>query len=332
MDTSIGPVIPEAYSAMLNSIRNPAFLVRGGEVIFRNVEADPAEAAVTALLAEQALVPGAFVQRDGWEISAQKCGEDMLVNAVFSAKRTALMASAANAIRTPVSELYASLTALDTILADNEESREELAKLHRGIYQLVRAQGNIDTVVGGETKLHTTVEDLPRLVERVCANAAHAARIRGMEIDLELPREPLRIRMDAMQVERALLNLLSNAIAYGIRGEEISVRVHTVRSHAVVEIVNQSEEESDTWECITGTPERLGLMVTRMIARAHGGVVLSERKGSIHSVRMTLSMNEEVLNLAAEDLPLIDYAGGFNHTLLELSGVLPGEDYDPRGL
>ena len=73
----------------------------------------------------------------------------------------------------------------------------------------------------------------------------------------------------------------------------------------------------------------LGMLYVCAAASAHGGTVLLQQpEGKGLSVTMTLSTKNHRSGMVHSDIFPIDYSGGRDHALLELSDVLPYELYE----
>ena len=68
----------------------------------------------------------------------------------------------------------------------------------------------------------------------------------------------------------------------------------------------------------------LGMVLVRSAAVHHGGTVLIDQPdGQGTRVTMTLAIRQDNSSTLRSPILRVDYAGGRNHTLLELSDVLP---------
>ena len=73
----------------------------------------------------------------------------------------------------------------------------------------------------------------------------------------------------------------------------------------------------------------LGMLYVCAAASAHGGtVLLRQPEGKGLSVTMTLSIKNNQPGTLRSDVFPIDYSGGQDHALLELSDALPFELYE----
>lgn len=126
-------------------------------------------------------------------------------------------------------------------------------------------------------------EVLPRLLERICTeDEVHRVRLAACA-------PPLLVLADVMYLERALANLVGNALRFSPKGAPVVLRLDKVNGEAVVAVADQGsgidpEEQAHLFERFyrskTGrtTTEGLGLglYITRPIVQAHGGRIWVE--------------------------------------------------------
>ena len=148
------------------------------------------------------------------------------------------------------------------------------------------------------------------------------------------------IAFNAPMLERALLNLLSNALKFTPEGGTVSVRVKCGERHVQLTVADTGrgieperlahifERYLDTDRLDPAPPHGLGvgLSLCRRIAQGHGGMLVAESavgKGTA----FTLSLpNARSTDLSLSDRRF-DYAGGFDHVLMELSDALPSRAF-----
>ena len=140
--------------------------------------------------------------------------------------------------------------------------------------------------------------DLQAVSRRVVERARGAAAEAGLELAFE--SSPARARGDAGLLERAVGNLVENAVKYSLRGTRIEVRCDIADGTARVEVEDTGpgislEHVPNLFERFyRGDPARsrgsagLGLPIARAIAEAHGGrlELVRPRPGALF--RMTL--------------------------------------------
>lgn len=136
------------------------------------------------------------------------------------------LADVAHDVRTPLSALQLAVEqAADA--TESEAARELLASALRdcvylsGLTENLRMESLLDE--GWSPQVSAEPVDLGAVVERICTRAQALARRRGVEVDFALPDERLAVRCDPVAFERAVTNVVDNAVAYGDRGGHVAV-------------------------------------------------------------------------------------------------------------
>jgi two-component system sensor histidine kinase MprB len=191
-----------------------------------------------------------------------------------------LVADASHELRTPVTSLRTNIEILQRqahdmdpaeqqrVLSDVVEQTEELTLLMNDLIDLARGeQLRTDTE---DTRLDLVVGEA---VERMRRNAPATS----FQLDLEptiLPGLPARL-------ERAVVNLIDNAIKYSPAGEPVEIRLHgkelTVRDHGPGIPAEDLPHVFDRFyrgaEARGRPGSGLGLAIVRQVAGQHGGSV-----------------------------------------------------------
>ncbi len=204
-----------------------------------------------------------------------------------------LVADAGHELRTPLTSLR---TNLDLLVASSRPGARQLAETDRAeIYDDVRAQVNeLTTLVGDLVELarddaphvvHSPVE-LTEVVER----ALDRARRRAPGILFQVHTVQWPMLGDATALERAVLNLLDNAVKWSPPGGTVRLQVRQVSDGTVVLEVADSGPgiadadlphvfdrfyRSDDARTMLGSG--LGLAIVKQVAERHGGTVSAGR-------------------------------------------------------
>ncbi|MCW3026120.1 MAG: integral rane sensor signal transduction histidine kinase [Solirubrobacterales bacterium] len=195
-----------------------------------------------------------------------------------------LVADASHELRTPVTSLRTNIEILQRqggevdpqerarLLADIVEQIEELTLLVNDLIDLAR---------GEEPRLDTEELRLDLLVHEVAARA----RRRSTDSRLSLELEPTIVKGVPDRLERAVGNLIDNAIKYsdkgaplevGLRAGELTVRDHGpgISSVDLPHIFDRFYRGADA----RGRPgSGLGLAIVRQVAGQHGGTIVAEQ-------------------------------------------------------
>jgi two-component system sensor histidine kinase KdpD len=162
----------------------------------------------------------------------------------------------------------------------------------------------LDAIGAEHTRLKRLVENLLDL-SRLQAGAARPApelwaidqllvdaleEVEGGErVDVVVPEAVPAVLVDAVQIERVLVNLLENALKFSPPVAPVHVRVNSTRGQVVIRVIDQGSGIPQTqlarifepFQRLPGERERgagLGLAIAKGFAEANGGRVWAESK------------------------------------------------------
>ena len=199
------------------------------------------------------------------------------------AVKTALLRSVSHDLRSP-------LTAIGTageMLAGSDESlsaeeRDELlASIRLQVRRLDRLVSNLLDLSRLEAGAAKPVLEL-WTVDGLVARALEALGPASERVAVSLPRESPPVRVDAAQLEHALVNLLENALHYSSPPDLVEIRAETSGGEVVVRVVDRGpgiriEERESIFEPFrqgAGGADRgtgLGLAIARGFALVNNG-------------------------------------------------------------
>ena len=154
----------------------------------------------------------------------------------------------------------------------------------------------------GQFELSRVPTDLFKLVHDVAASlgmAEHRARIA-----VEAPGRPIPVLADPQQIERAIINLLTNALKYSAPDTQVVISIAQQHTEVMLAVTDQGagipcEELAHLFERFYRAKSRkqtegfgLGLYITRLIVEAHGGRIWVESevgKGSTFYLTLPLA-------------------------------------------
>jgi signal transduction histidine kinase len=190
-----------------------------------------------------------------------------------STRHRRFVADAAHELRTPIAILN---TRLESLAPGPDKTRllEDSARLATLADQLLDIQ-RLDHCCHPFTSVN-----LAAVAQSVAADLAPLAIAAGYELALDAPATPVETTGDAAALERALTNLVQNAIQHGPRRGAIGIRVSTP---ATIEVTDEGRGiPADQREQIFEPFYRLmpldrgaglGLNMVREIVQLHGGQV-----------------------------------------------------------
>jgi signal transduction histidine kinase len=205
---------------------------------------------------------------------------------LFDARRE-LVAAASHDLRTPIASITAMLEAIEDGLADTSEYLAPLQDQARRLAGLVEDLFELARIDAGSLAYELTVVELGPLVESCLRGFEAEARAQGVRLEHRI-EAPSSARCAPDQVERVLLNLLTNALRHTPSDGTVAVVVA-----ATDDAVRISVE--DTGEGITPDTARrmfdrfwrsdpardgggtgLGLAIARGLVEAQGGRMWAE--------------------------------------------------------
>ncbi|MBQ4094164.1 MAG: ATP-binding protein [Oscillospiraceae bacterium] len=184
------------------------------------------------------------------------------------------------------------LSSLQRMLDDDRPEVEQLfARVRRGAYASLRDARNLTTLsrfLSARETLSPVCCDIASLLTALC-EAANAVREVAVPVRLVGCEQPLPAMVDRALFERAVLNLLDNAMRYTRDGNEVTVSLHTQDDSFVVAVSDRgagmthatlmnATEPFYSAEPAADSDARpglgLGLAVAHHIAQLHGGTLL----------------------------------------------------------
>ncbi|WP_406027683.1 ATP-binding protein [Nocardioides sp. NBC_00850] len=200
------------------------------------------------------------------------------------------VADASHDLRTPLALMR---TEVELALAGQrtpEELRQALHSVDDEVCRLIAlAEDLLDRAGSGDPSLpiDSRPVDLVDLAARVVERFKASADPR--DIALTAPR-PVEIRGDATHLDRALSNLVDNAIRHG--AGDIEVAVSAAPGTAAITVSDEGDGFPMDISSRSGD-SGLGLRIVREIARAHGGSVDVDRIGDRTRVRLVLASPQD---------------------------------------
>lgn len=253
------------------------------------------------------------------------------------------MALAARELREPLTNVMITANRLFPLSAQEENPalREQAARLNRGLYQMLRILGNMSDA-GQHRITHQEVCDLTSVMAEIFEKASDTMRHAGISLIYTGIGESLLGLADREQLERAVLNILSNAIkftpsggtiraAFSRNGNLLCLRIHDsgsgIPDSLLPSLFRRYLRQPGIEDSRFGIG--LGMVLIRNAAADHGGTVLIDQPQE-GGTRVTLTMKLRQNPSAQLRSPVlrVDYAGERDHCLLELSESLPAFLYE----
>ena len=252
------------------------------------------------------------------------------------------MALAARELREPLTNVMVTAGRLFPLSAQESDPalQEQAARLNRGLYQMLRILGNMSDAGVDRSSRKDTCE-LRSVMAEILEKAAVMVQHTGLTLTYSGLNEDCFSYADREQLERAVLNILSNAIKFSPSGGSIDAsftRRGNLLSLCILDSGNGIPEKllPSLFRRYLRQPGiedsrfgiGLGMVLIRNAAAAHGGTVLIDQpQGSGTRVTLTIKVQQNPSNTLRSPVLRVDYAGERDHCLLELSETLPSYLY-----
>jgi len=231
--------------------------------------------------------------------------QDALVRMESERLRNSLLAALSHDLRTPLTVLVGlaeSLALTKPPLSPAQlESAEAIQDEARRMSTLVSNLLDMARIESGEVKLNLQWQPL----EEVVGSALNAARgmLKQHGVETHIPRDLPLVRIDALLIERVLVNLLENASKYTPPGSKIILAAEVIADRLSVSVSDNGpglpvgREEAVFQKFTRGERESatpgvgLGLAICRAIIESHQGkIVASGRPGGGARFTFTLPL------------------------------------------
>lgn len=252
------------------------------------------------------------------------------------------MALAAQELRKPLTNVMVTADRLFPLSAQEQDPKlkEQVARLNRGLYQMLRILGNMSDACGKPSRQEPC--DISAVMEEIMQRATELMCHTGLTLRYTGPAESIYTLADRQQLERAVLNILSNSMKFTPAGGSVDARMTRQGNMLSLSIRDSGSGIADSLlKNLFRRYQRqpaiedsrfgigLGMVLIRGTASAHGGTVLIDRpENGGTQVTMTLSVRESSATVLRSPVLRVDYAGERDHGLLEFSESLPAFLYE----
>ncbi|MGP1382085.1 MAG: sensor histidine kinase [Thainema sp.] len=216
---------------------------------------------------------------------------------------------ASHELRTPLAAIinHAQVGLMD--LANPDEQKLRLEKIIQGAESMAKLVGDLLLLARSEGKLspdHLHSVDLIQILQHLAADYREQARDRSLDWAVTLPEPPLYVQAQSDLLQRAIANLLSNAIQYTASGG-IHLSAQRQDRTAVIQVkdtgmgidADQLPHIFERFYRVDKARSRrtggfgLGLAIVEQIIHAHHGqIAVSSQLDQGTTVRVTLPLHD----------------------------------------
>lgn len=246
------------------------------------------------------------------------------------------MSLSAMKLREPLAALMSELEQMLPELADGDRA----GRINRRTHQLLRILGNMSSGNGRDVST-MELREVCGLLDEIFEKTAALAEPLNIAVDWSIPDNRVYTVVDADKLERAVYNMLSNALKASAAGDRINAKVLQKGNRLLICVMDSGsgigrEEFTSVYTRYLRDPGPespdkgvgLGMRLITDAAHLHGGTVLLETPPDGGTrVTMTLAIHQNWGGFRTSTLP-VDYTGGLDHALVELSDVLPSSAYE----
>lgn len=220
-----------------------------------------------------------------------------------------LTAGVGHEVKNPINAMVVHLELLRGKLADVHGHAAAGAQRHVDILagEMQRLDRVVQTLADFSRPMepHLRDRDLRQVVGAVVELTAAEMQENGVHVSVEMPREPLMVRVDGELMQQALLNLLLNGMQAMRGGGAMQVRLRREHQFAVVEVADEGEGIPPEvlpriFELYFTTKPKgsgIGLAMTYRILQLHGGTMdvrsnadaMSAERGTTFTFRLPVA-------------------------------------------
>ena len=252
-------------------------------------------------------------------------------------------AAAAQYFRNPLANAEFNIDQLlpDPSVQASASAVAQIKALKKNLYQINRAVRNMSDAATISKETPTESRNVTSVIAELIENVNAKMAPIGRHIDFQPLENGCFCQINRENLERAILNLISNAAKYSADNSNIQVSMRLSANTLYISVEGTSDNcsnvlGSNLFSGFTREPSLdsgsmgigLGLTIVHGIATAHKGTLLVDQPNESR-LRFTISISVQTPSVFTVNSPKlhIDRAGGMDTVLLELSDILPAELY-----
>ena len=228
--------------------------------------------------------------RDAFNFMARKLKDSEEKRMIMENERMRLFSHIAHDLKTPMTTIYGYAGALANGMVEDVDKQREYnlaikaksAQMNQLIDQLL----SYSKMGTSQYQLNLAKVDLVELLRVSCATLFGEIENKQMKLELHLPDKPIFYMADSVEIQRAIGNLLTNAIRHNPVGSQLSVRITEEYNRIEIQIsdngasIPESISKNLFEPFVSGNDSRstnsgtgLGLAIVKKVMEQHSGEV-----------------------------------------------------------
>lgn len=344
---------------MIHYIHQPAFLVKDG-IITQTNDAASSRQINTGIPVIELITSGAedyeafssgklyLGLKYGWAwVSVCDNAHLFCIDDSYSSPELRAFALAAQHLRMPLSNAISGTELLmqNETLQQNPEIKQHLGQINRSLYQIIRAVCNMSDVSqpGLNCNAKPEIQNVTSVFNEIFEKAAALTENAQRTLQFRSLKHCVDSAIDVQLLERAVLNLISNAVKFSPVGSTIQAALKLKGNRLTLTVKNSIQDGQtgiygNAFNRFLREPGiessqigiGLGMTVISRAVSAHSGTVLLDtaRKNGVQ-ITVSIPIRTKCEPVLKSPIILLDgYTGGIDSYLVELSDVLPNHYYE----
>ncbi|MFD2114268.1 sensor histidine kinase [Paenibacillus yanchengensis] len=230
----------------------------------------------------------------------------------FDTRRKLLLSNLSHDLRTPLTMILGYAETIRTGMYKDEQELQMYAKIllqqSRYMDKLLDQLLDITRQDEGNLKLHFAWHPITELMRKVAADYVMFLDGQNFTFEVDIPDEDILIWMDAPLIERAIRNLLDNAMRYGSDGQYLEIGLTDQDDYLVIIVADKGrgipqQEQTHIFERFyrvddsrQGEGLGIGLAIVKEIVTLHHGsisVTSHPFKQTVFTIQLPKSQHEQ---------------------------------------
>lgn len=163
------------------------------------------------------------------------------LNASFDSQRQ-FVENASHELKTPLAVIH---TNLEAALSESKLTKEEIRELLEAALSsskfMQKLLDDLLLLAILNERIEKKKQDLKNIVSNSISQINSLAKEKKIRIEMREPKSPLKIKGNAVLLQRAFMNLIENGIKYSPRNSTVSIKLYSTKQSVKVSITDSGE-------------------------------------------------------------------------------------------